>query len=274
VRELFAATAASGTPFRGLSGADRHTLYLVTADTGFRAGGLARLTPACFRLDPDGPAVTLPIRADKVKTGGVRPLRPDLAGALRAWLAGKPVGEPVWPGPWAVDGLAAEMLRIDLEAAGIPYVAEGPDGPEYADFHSLRHSFLTALGRSRVDLRVRQELAGHRSSKTTERYSHVRLRDLAIAVGRLPTMLAGPPDAPGGGESTHVPLTFGADSSGGFAMAADDGGREATSAGAEPNPLSGKVTDGGRVRLMATDEAPPAGIEPATGRLEIGCSIR
>ena len=38
---------------------------------------------------------------------------------------------------------------------------EGPDGPEHADFHSLRHSYLTALGRSGVDLRVQQELAGH-----------------------------------------------------------------------------------------------------------------
>ena len=45
------------------------------------------------------------------------------------------------------------MLRIDLEAAGIAYAVEGPDGPEYADFHSLRHSYLTLGGRSGIDLR-------------------------------------------------------------------------------------------------------------------------
>ena len=57
--------------------------HLVAANTGFRAGGLAMLTPACFRLDPDGPAVTLPIRADKSKRGKVQPLRPDVAEMLR-----------------------------------------------------------------------------------------------------------------------------------------------------------------------------------------------
>ena len=55
------------------------------------------------------------------------------------------------------------MLRIDLDAAGIPYAVEGPDGPEYADFHALRHSYLTLGGRSGIDLRTLQELAGHRN---------------------------------------------------------------------------------------------------------------
>ena len=45
------------------------------------------------------------------------------------------------------------MLRIDLEAAGIAYAIEGPDGLEYADFHSLRHSFLTlATATGAIDL--------------------------------------------------------------------------------------------------------------------------
>ena len=34
------------------------------------------------------------------------------------------------------------MLRGDLAAAGIPYTVEGPDGPLFADFHALRHSFI------------------------------------------------------------------------------------------------------------------------------------
>src|SRR5262249_43626479 len=33
-----------------------------------------------------------------------------------------------------------------------PYAVEGPDGPLYADFHSLRHSYLTLLGRGGVGL--------------------------------------------------------------------------------------------------------------------------
>jgi len=40
---------------------------------------------------------------------------------------------------WGKDCKGAGMLHLDLEAAGIPYAAEGPDGPLFADFHSLRH---------------------------------------------------------------------------------------------------------------------------------------
>ena len=81
------------------------------------------------------------------------------------------------------------MLRIDLEAAGIPYAVEGPDGPLFADFHALRHSYLTLGGRAGIDLRTLQELAGHSTPTLTARYSHRRLYDLAGAVRRpnLPT---------------------------------------------------------------------------------------
>jgi len=81
------------------------------------------------------------------------------------------------------------MLRVDLQAAVIPYAIEGPDGPLYADFHALRHSFLTLLGKGGVDLRTAQELAGHSSPTLTARYSHRRLHDLAGAVEKLPSFL-------------------------------------------------------------------------------------
>ena len=91
----------------------------------------------------------------------MQPLPPDVADLLRDYLRDRPAGQPVWGGTWASDNKGAEMLRGDLEAAGIPYAVEGPDGPLYADFHALRHTYLTLGGRAGIDLRTLQELAGH-----------------------------------------------------------------------------------------------------------------
>src|SRR6476660_4019125 len=84
------------------------------------------------------------------------------------------------------------MLRCHLEAAGIAYAVDGPDGPLFADFHSLRHSYLSLGSRAGIDLRTLQELAGHSTPALTARYSHRRLADLAGALGRLPGFLPAP----------------------------------------------------------------------------------
>lgn len=192
LQALFAATRASQRSFRGLTGEDRFFLYLTAATTGFRANALENLTPGDFDLDA-GYAV-LPARFNKSRKVKEQPIPGDVVEQLRAYLKDKPEGSKIWGGTWAKDHRGAEMMRIDLEAASIPYAVEGPDGPEYADFHALRHSYLTLGGRSGIDLRTLQELAGHSTSKLTERYSHRRLHDLAGAVKKIPSLLP-PADA-------------------------------------------------------------------------------
>jgi excisionase family DNA binding protein len=188
---LLAAARASREAFRGLDGEARFHLYALAAGTGFRAGGLDSLTPECFGLEGRFPVVVLPVRGDKSKKGKMQPLPADVADLLRSWLDGKPEGKPLWPGTWASARRAAEMLRRDLAAAGVPYTVQGPDGPMHADFHALRHTYLTLGGRAGIDLRTLQKLAGHSTSTLTEKYTHVRLHDEAGAVERLPAFLPG-----------------------------------------------------------------------------------
>ncbi len=206
LRRLLSATRLSNRTYRGLTGEDRFHLYLTAATTGFRASALSHLTPADFDLQSSPPTVTLAARFNKSKKQKVQPLPAETVAALVDYLPGKPVDAPLWgSGTWARDKRGAEMLRGDLSAAGIPYRTSGSDGFEYADFHSLRHTFLTLGGLAGIDLRTLQELAGHSKPELTARYSHRRLTDLAGAVAKLPNLTnamvsevgKGTPDVPG-----------------------------------------------------------------------------
>ena len=56
----------------------------------------------------------------------------------------------------------------------------------YADFHALRHSFITMVGKAGVSPREHQDLARHSTYALTSKYSHSRFYDLSAAVQSLP----------------------------------------------------------------------------------------
>src|SRR5262249_23628336 len=66
-----------------------------------------------------------------------------------------------------------------------------------ADFHALRHSYITLLERSGVSPKLAQELARHSDIRLTMNvYTHARLHDLVGAVEGLPTLIGHSPLQP------------------------------------------------------------------------------
>jgi integrase len=184
LERLLEAVAASEVVYRGLTGPDRHVLYLTACGTGLRSSELALLTPASFTLAADLPIVTVPAAYNKGKRPVTQPLPPVVVAVLREYLKDRPADQPVWPGTWWERG--AEMLKADLEAVGIPYAIKGPDGPLFADFHALRHTFVTLLERSGAAPKAAQSLARHTDIRLTmNRYTHADQTALAQVVGKL-----------------------------------------------------------------------------------------
>jgi hypothetical protein len=73
------------------------------------------------------------------------------------------------------------MLRNDLKAAGI--------APDAYCFHSLRHSYVTAIIQCGGSIKDSMELARHHDAGLTfGRYAHIRLADLSQVVNRLPAL--------------------------------------------------------------------------------------
>ena len=78
------------------------------------------------------------------------------------------------------------MLKQDLEAAGIPYRDEAG---KVADFHSLRHTFISNLSKSGVSPKVAQSLARHSTiGLTMDTYTHLSLYDERAALDKLPVL--------------------------------------------------------------------------------------
>jgi len=131
--------------------------------------------------------MSLAARNNKSRKAKVNPLPPNAVDPLREFLASKPNRALIWPGTWVAT--AAEMLRMDLAEAGIPYVCVEGGEKRFLDFHAVgRHSCLTHVARAGVPLPVVQKLAGHASPVTTARYIHTTDREVVEAVRRMPSL--------------------------------------------------------------------------------------
>jgi integrase len=89
-------------------------------------------------------------------------------------------------------GLSMAFKRI-MERAGIQgRVLRERNGEGRSQsslsFHSLRHSFNSALANAGVDQEIRQKLTGHASAAMNEVYTHRELEPLRVAIAALPSV--------------------------------------------------------------------------------------
>jgi integrase len=203
--------AHSGPPTEGIVGPDRAMLYTLAAWTGFRKGELGSLTLRSLNLDGNPPTATVAAGFSKRRRDDVQVLHHSLVAQLKAWLATKrrlKLTEPLFPIsgriPGGTDRKAHKMIRLDLAAARDKWVNEAKTAKQrrereksdflayrdhsgrYADFHSLRHTFITQLAQAGISPRMAQTLARHSDIRLTLGvYTHVDLQEQVAAIQSL-----------------------------------------------------------------------------------------
>ncbi|WP_239023016.1 tyrosine-type recombinase/integrase [Pontibacter mangrovi] len=152
----------------------RYMLQLLYAG-GLRIGEVINLKLTDVQSDRN----LLFIRGGKGKQDCTTLLSQKLLESLRAYY--RQYRPKVWlfegqaGGQYTVESIRS-VFRSSKEKAGV----KAPATP-----HTLRHSFATHLLEQGTDLRYIQVLLGHRSSKTTEIYTHITSHALDKIVSPL-----------------------------------------------------------------------------------------
>jgi site-specific recombinase XerD len=204
--------AETGPPAWGLTGPDRAMLYMLAAYTGFRKGELGSLTLRSFHLEKEPCTMTIHAAYSKRRREDVQVMHPDLVAKFKEWLSHKNVGPreilfPISRKTCGTERDGAAFLTFDLNAARTFWIAEAETPVEekrrlasdflsyqnfdgkFADFHSLRHTFITNLGRAKVSPKTAQTLARHSDiSLTMNIYSHIDQEEQVEAINALPSI--------------------------------------------------------------------------------------
>jgi len=198
VRQLRGTTAEKGTftpeqivKLVAAAEGDWKGLILAGYYTGARLSDLARLQWG--NVDLAEKAITFTQR--KTDTKVKVPIHPDLEEYLLERPSSDNPKAPLLPQlsdkPGSgKSGLSMSFKRI-MERAGIAAGTirerKGEAGRSVSalSFHSLRHSFNTALKRAGVSQEDRQKLTGHASAQMNTVYTHTELETLRSAIGSI-----------------------------------------------------------------------------------------
>lgn len=136
---------------------------------GLRRGELLNLQPT----DIDAKRGIVIIRQGKGKKDRIAPLSEKILALLREYYVA------YRPKTWLFEGQKPDTPYDERSLASVLKQALAKTSiKKPVTLHWLRHSYATHLHESGTDIRYIQELLGHKSSKTTEIYTHVSTRHI------------------------------------------------------------------------------------------------
>jgi integrase len=182
-------------------------LYILAAWTGLRRGELGSLKASSFRLGASPPTVTVEAAYSKHRRKDEQVLHPSVAQQVKEWMDVESDDEILFPiskVTCGTDRPTSKMLQRDLDSARKIWIGEAKREEErkrreksdflcyknakglYADFHAMRHTFITNLCRANVSPKTAQALARHSDIRLTMNvYTHIDQEEQAAAIGKL-----------------------------------------------------------------------------------------
>ncbi len=164
--------------------------------TGLRLSDIANL---CWQ-DVNMDAGLVEVTPSKTANSTGKKITAPLHGEFAAWLHAQPRGigkAPVFPtlagtptGGGA--GLSTQFSKLLTRAGIVGKVIRSAEGKGRSQsslvFHSLRHSFVSALATADVPAELRMKLSGHANERTHAIYTHTEIETLRAAVAKLPSL--------------------------------------------------------------------------------------
>jgi len=158
----------------------KHRLILMMVyASGLRVGEVVSLK----RQDIDIHRKTITIRSGKGRKDRCTIVSETVINALKDYYSGYNIDNWLFSGADPNKHLATRSAQYIFEHA-----LKKAKIDKNATIHSLRHSFATHLLEGGTDIRYIQELLGHSSLRTTERYTHVAKRKVLSITSPLDTI--------------------------------------------------------------------------------------
>lgn len=154
----------------GLSNLKHKAMLMVGYAAGLRVSEIAGLKIA----DIDSARMVINIRCAKGKKDRQVMLSAKLLDTLRAYY------KMYKPKEYLFEGMSGGQYSIRSVQQVFELAKQKTGNNKKGGIHSLRHSFATHLLEAGTDIRIIQELLGHNNIRTTERYTHVSIKNISL----------------------------------------------------------------------------------------------